>query len=143
MVIQRQFRKYVKNRTWGWFIIIAKTRPLIGVPNPEEELRLLEEKAKAAYGAYLEQVETKKKLEEENGLLADEISQLKTRLNNEQGDMTVYMEKQAKLSTQIADLEVQLKDNTEKIAEEERMKELAEQDKKGVDKELANMKREH
>ena len=50
-VIQRQFRTYVKNRTWGWFIIIAKTRPLIGVPNPEEELRLLEEKAKAAYGA--------------------------------------------------------------------------------------------
>ena len=47
-VIQRQFRTYVKNRTWGWFIIIAKTRPLIGVPNPEEELRLLEEKAKAA-----------------------------------------------------------------------------------------------
>merc|ERR1712045_1000791 len=130
-----QFRTYIKNRTWGWFIIIAKTRPLIGVSNPEEELRLLEEKAKAAYGAYLEQVETKKKLEEENGLLADEITQLKTRLNNEPGDMTVYMEKQAKLSTQIADLEEQLKENNEKIAEEERLKEMVENDKKGADKE--------
>merc|ERR1712029_1184148 len=143
MVIQRQFRKYIKNRNWGWFVIIRKTKPLIGVPNPEEELRLLEEKAKAAYGAYLEQLETKKKLEEENNIMIDDINQLKQRLPSEQGDMTVYIEKQAKLSTQIADLEVQLKDNTEKIAEEERMKELAEQDKKGVDKELANMKREH
>ena len=143
MVIQRQFRKYIKNRNWGWFVIIRKTKPLIGVPNPEEELRLLEEKAKAAYGAYLEQLETKKKLEEENNIMIDDINQLKQRLTSEQGDMTVYIEKQAKLSTQIADLEVQLKDNTEKIAEEERMKELAEQDKKGVDKELANMKREH
>merc|ERR1719438_283794 len=143
MVIQRQFRKYIKNRNWGWFVIIRKTKPLIGVPNPEEELRLLEEKAKAAYGAYLEQLETKKKLEEENNIMIDDINQLKQRLNNEQGDMTVYMEKQAKLSTQIADLEVTLKDNLERLAEEERMKELAEQDKKGVDKELANMKREH
>merc|ERR1712096_19945 len=31
--------------------IIQKTRPLVGQPNPEEELRLLEEKAKASYGA--------------------------------------------------------------------------------------------
>ena len=142
MVIQRQFRKYIKNRTWGWFVIIAKTRPLIGIPNPEEELRLLEEKAKDAYGAYLEQVETKKKLEEENNQMVDEIGQLKQRLNHEQGDMTVYMEKQAKLSTQIADLEVTLKDNQARLAEEERMKEMMEQDKKGIDSEMAGMKRD-
>merc|ERR1719312_312564 len=42
-VCQRNFRKYMALREWGWFIIIQKTRPLIGLPNPEEELRLLEE----------------------------------------------------------------------------------------------------
>merc|ERR1711944_311146 len=46
-VIQRNFRKYQTLRSWGWFIIIQKTRPLIGQANPEEELRLLEEKAAA------------------------------------------------------------------------------------------------
>merc|ERR1711863_215305 len=51
-VIQRNFRKYQTLRTWGWFIIIQKTRPLIGQPNPEEELRALEEKANAAWGKY-------------------------------------------------------------------------------------------
>merc|ERR1711915_431603 len=45
-VCQRQFRKYIALRDWGWFIIIQKTRPLIGVSNPEEELRVLEAKAK-------------------------------------------------------------------------------------------------
>merc|ERR1719249_502210 len=44
-VCQRQFRKFMGMRDWGWFIIIQKTRGLIGLPNPEEELRLLEEKA--------------------------------------------------------------------------------------------------
>merc|ERR1739848_323893 len=32
-VIQRNFRKYMTLRTWGWFIIIQKTKPLIGQVN--------------------------------------------------------------------------------------------------------------
>ena len=143
MVIQRQFRKYIKNRNWGWFVIIRKTKPLIGVPNPEEELRLLEEKAKECYGAYEEQLLTKKKLEGENNQVADEIGQLKVRLQAEQGDLSSYIEKQAKLSTQIADLEVQLSDNQERLAEEERNKERAEDDRRGADREIGNIKREY
>merc|ERR1712234_56729 len=61
-VAQRNFRKYMALRDWGWFVIIQKTRPLIGMPNPEEELRLLEEKANATYGVYKEKLDTKEKL---------------------------------------------------------------------------------
>merc|ERR1719438_688263 len=43
-VCQRNFRKYQTLRSWGWFIIIQKTKPLIGQINLEEELRLLEER---------------------------------------------------------------------------------------------------
>merc|ERR1711981_1415730 len=71
-VIQRNFRKYQTLRTWGWFIIIQKTKPLIGQANPEEELRLLEEKAAATWGKYNEQLETKKKLEAENIQMEEE-----------------------------------------------------------------------
>merc|ERR1719422_2537574 len=38
VVCQRNFRKYLSMREWGWFVIIQKTRGLIGLPNPEEEL---------------------------------------------------------------------------------------------------------
>ena len=41
---QRNFRKYLASRDWGWFVLIQKTRATIGLPNPEEELRCLEEK---------------------------------------------------------------------------------------------------
>merc|ERR1712176_998975 len=44
-VAQRNFRKYMSMREWGWFVIIQRTRPMIGRPNPEEELRLVEEQA--------------------------------------------------------------------------------------------------
>merc|ERR1711942_192218 len=52
VVCQRQFRRFLQNRDWGWFVLIQKTRGLIGLPNPEEELRQLEEAANAKYGAY-------------------------------------------------------------------------------------------
>merc|ERR1719412_3480063 len=39
-VIQRNFRKYMSLRNWGWFVIIQKTRPLIGQVNLEDELRM-------------------------------------------------------------------------------------------------------
>merc|ERR1711997_1185722 len=44
-VVQRNFRKYIQLRNWGWFVIIQKTKPLIGQVNLEDELRILEEKA--------------------------------------------------------------------------------------------------
>merc|ERR1712158_224764 len=34
IVAQRNFRKYLAMRTWGWFVIIQRTRNLVGKPNP-------------------------------------------------------------------------------------------------------------
>merc|ERR1711915_970472 len=65
-VCQRQFRRYIQLRNWGWFVIIQKTRPLVGQPNPQEELRQLEERCKEVYGAYEEAVNITKQLEKKN-----------------------------------------------------------------------------
>ena len=73
---QRNFRKYMSMREWGWFIIIQKTRPLIGRPDPIEELRLLEEKAAATYGVYKEKCDTKVRLLAENELIVEEKKML-------------------------------------------------------------------
>merc|ERR1712223_1226424 len=66
---QRNFRKYMAMREWGWFVIIQKTRPLIGRPDPNEELRILEEKANATYGVYKEKCDTKVRLLAENEVI--------------------------------------------------------------------------
>merc|ERR1712228_1067835 len=87
-VCQRNFRKYMLLRSWGWFIIIQKTRPLVGQANPEEELRQLEEKAAATWGKYNEQLETKKKLEAENIQMEEEKKALVKQLEAEQGNMS-------------------------------------------------------
>merc|ERR1712002_451726 len=76
-VAQRNFRKYLAMRDWGWFVIIQKTRGLIGLPNPEEELRLLEEKANATYGKYKEALDVTAALEGEIGGMKDTDRQAK------------------------------------------------------------------
>merc|ERR1712158_176982 len=95
-VIQRNFRKYQTLRSWGWFIVIQKTRPLIGQVNLEQELAILEEKANSAYGAYLEQVNTKKRLEQENVDMEGEKKALMKQLESEQGNLSEYPDRQAK-----------------------------------------------
>merc|ERR1719336_2450376 len=75
-VVQRNFRKYMVLRSWGWFVIIQKTKPLIGQENLEDQLRALEEKANEAYGHYKDQLKTKARLAEDNVLIQEETQAL-------------------------------------------------------------------
>merc|ERR1711915_338121 len=141
-VCQRNFRKYMALRDWGWFVIIQKTRPLIGMPNPEEELRLLEEKANATYGVYKEKLDTKEKLLAENVTIEEENKALIKQIDAEQGNMSQYHEKQAKISAQKADLEVQLVDFQNKLVRAEQNRVQATNDKKELEQETIAVKKD-
>merc|ERR1719411_2406101 len=104
-VIQRNFRKYMSLRTWGWFIIIQKTKPLIGQINLEDELRMLEEEAVAKFGKYEEQLKTKERLGEENELIKDETKALIKQLEAEQGNLSQYTEQQERAAKAKVDFE--------------------------------------
>merc|ERR1719297_417088 len=132
-VAQRNFRKYMSMREWGWFVIIQRTRPLIGMPNPEEELRLLEEQANATYGVYKDKLDTKARLLEENETIKEEKKALMAQLEKEQGNLSIYHEKQAQATAQIADYEKQLVAAQDKLAQREQARQDAMQDKKDLD----------
>merc|ERR1719447_1092021 len=119
VVCQRQFRKFLQMRDWGWFVIIQKTRPLIGMPNPEEELRLLEEKANATYGKYKEALDVTAKLEEDNKGLESDIKQLTKQLEEEQGNLSIYTDRQAKANKIKAETEVELAKQQQILSNEE------------------------
>merc|ERR1719278_1155162 len=141
-VAQRNFRKYLAMRDWGWFVIIQKTRPLIGQPNPEEELRLLEEQANNVWGKYDEQLKTKARLLEENEAIKEEKKELMATLEKEQGNLSVYHEKQAKASAQIVDLEGQLVAAQDKLAQREQARQDATADKKVLEQEVVAIKKD-
>ena len=141
-VCQGQFKRYINLRYWGWYILIQKTRAIIGLPNPEEELRLLEEKAKATYDVYIEKLDTKKKLEAENVVIAEEKEALLKQIDKEQGNMSQYHEKHAKLSAQKADLEKELADNQEKLVRKEQERMQGSATRKVKENEVNNVKKE-
>merc|ERR1719191_1035559 len=132
-VIQRNFRKYEALKNWGWFIIIQKTRPLIGQVNLEQELAILEEKAKSAYGAYEEQVNTKKRLEQENVDMEEEKKALMKQLEAEQGNLSEYTERQAKANAAKTQLEAGLVAAGEKLITMEQTRQQAGLDKKALE----------
>merc|ERR1712158_120963 len=141
-VAQRNFRKYQSMRDWGWFIIIQKTRPLVGRPDPNEELRLLEEKANATYGVYKEKVDLKAKLLEENKVIEDEKKALIKQIESEQGNLGQYHERQAQISSEKADLEVALAGATDKLAKTEQSRVDATNDKKALELETTAIKKD-
>merc|ERR1719379_30816 len=132
-VAQRNFRKYMALRDWGWFVIIQKTRPLVGRPDPNEELRLLEEKANATYGVYKEKVDLKAKLLEDNKVIEEEKKALIKQIESEQGNLGIYHERQAKISSEKADLEIALAGATDKLAKTEQARVDATNDKKALE----------
>merc|ERR1719414_604328 len=132
-VIQRNFRKFASLRNWGWFIIIQKTRPLIGQVNLEQELAILEEKSKSAYGAYEEQVNTKKRLEEENVAMEEEKKALMKQLEAEQGNLSEYTDRQAKAAAAKVSLENGLVEAGNKLVQMEQNRQQATLDKKALE----------
>merc|ERR1719430_2547633 len=118
-VAQRNFRKYLENRDWGWFVIIQKTRGSIGLPNPEAELAMLEEKANASYGSYKEALDVTAKLQGSLGDLKSEIEAMSKQLAEEQGSISVYTDRQAKAVATKATAESELAQQQAVLSKEE------------------------
>merc|ERR1719225_750945 len=141
-VIQRNFRKYMTLRTWGWFIIIQKTKPLVGQCNPEQELAMLEELAVTKFGAYEEQLKTKAKLAEENELIKEETKALIKQIEAEQGNLSQYTDQQDRALKLKADFETQLTAAGQKLVEMEEERIAATADKKVLEGENVIIKKD-
>merc|ERR1712212_371285 len=141
-VCQRNFRKYMQLRTWGWFVIIQKTKPLVGQPNPEEELRKLEEAANASYGKYQEALQVSKELQEDGEKVKDEIKALTKQLEAEQGNLSQYTERQAAASAKKVGLESELASSQQTLANEEQARQAMTADKKSMEAEGTVVKKD-
>merc|ERR1712088_109112 len=141
-VAQRNFRKFLSMRDWGWFVIIQKTRGLIGLPNPQEELEQLEAKANATWGKYDEQLKTKDRLLEENITIQEEKKALLAQLEKEQGNLSVYHDKQAKATAAISGLEVDLANAQDALVAKEASRQDALAEKKLLEQECTAVKKD-
>merc|ERR1711910_83746 len=141
-VIQRNFRKYMVLRSWGWFVIIQKTKPLVGQQNPEQELAELEEKANAKYGAYEDALKTKARLQEENVAAKEEIQALIKQIEAEQGNMSQYTDRQAAATGEKTRLEGVLVETGNLLVSMQQSREDATAEKKELEAENGVIKKD-
>lgn len=107
-VVQRNLRKYLKMRTWAWYRLWQKVKPLLNVTRVEDEIKALEEKAAKAQESFEKEEKLRKELEVNLAKLNKEKDELLNRLQAESGTVADFHEKQNKLMAQKADLEAQL-----------------------------------
>merc|ERR1712110_294114 len=141
-VIQRNYRKYMMLRDWGWYILVSATKPMIGMRDVEGELGALEEQCNTVYGAYDEQVKTKERLMEENKKIKEEKKQLVAQLDSEQGNMGEYTERQASVSALKAELETELETRGKFLKQIEEERASASEDKKVMEAETNLFKKD-
>merc|ERR1712180_351223 len=141
-VCQRNFRKFMTLRNWGWFIIIQKTKPLIGQVSMEQELNMLLEKANQTWGVYEEALNVTKELEGANKDLQEESKALTTQLESEQGNLSQYQERQAKAAALKVEVEAQLEDGQKQLSLAENQRINAASGRKNTDGDIAVLKKD-
>lgn len=108
IVVQRNLRKFLKMRTWKWFNLWQRVKPLLNVTRIEDEIKALEEKAAKAEEALEKETKLRKELQAGMAKLQEEKNNLLTTLESTKGNVSDFLDKQAKLQSQKADLEAQL-----------------------------------
>ncbi|XP_022228098.2 myosin heavy chain, muscle isoform X12 [Drosophila obscura] len=141
-VVQRNLRKYLQLRTWPWYKLWQKVKPLLNVSRIEDEIARLEEKAKKAEELHAAEVKVRKELEVLNAKLLAEKTALLDSLSGEKGALQDYQERNSKLQAQKNDLENQLRDIQERLTQEEDARNQLFQQKKKADQEISGLKKD-
>nr|CAH7712516.1 unnamed protein product [Callosobruchus chinensis] len=141
-VCQRNLRKYLKLRTWPWYKLWQKVRPLLNVTRIEDEIAKLEEKAHKAQEAFEREAKAKKELEGLYAKLLAEKTELLSNLEGEKGSLSEVTERANKLQAQKNDLESQLQETQDRLNQEEDSRNQLMQQKKKLEQELSGYKKD-
>ncbi|KAK6638239.1 hypothetical protein RUM44_008668 [Polyplax serrata] len=141
-VVQRNLRKYLKLRTWPWWKLWVKVKPLLNVTNVEEEMKKLEEKCQKIQDSLEREEKARKELENLNSKLLEEKQKLLASLEGEKGTLGSVQERANKLQAQKNDLESQLNEMQDRLQQEEDARNQVFQGKKKLEQELAGLKKD-
>lgn len=108
VVVQRNVRKFMTLRTWPWFNLWQKVKPLLNQPRLEDEIRKLKDRSDKACEDLENELKLKEELELSNASLLEEKNALMQEVESNKGSMSEYLEQQAKLTAQKQELEAQL-----------------------------------
>jgi len=111
VIIQRNIRSWCTLRTWEWFKLYGKVKPLIKGSKQNEEYELLEKKCKDMEDNYQREERLRKDLETANANMQKEKQALFQQLEQERDALSESEERAAKLLALKSDVEKQVCDD--------------------------------
>ncbi|XP_058892813.2 myosin-16 [Kogia breviceps] len=141
-VIQRNTRKFLELRFWGWWKLYNKVKPLLNVARQEEEMKAKEEELRNAMAKTQELLSKIKDLEEKTAMLSQEKNDLSIQLQAEQENLIDAEERLTQMMKTKMELESQMSDMRERLEEEEGTSASLSATKRKLEGELSDLKRD-
>ncbi|XP_043825654.1 myosin-16 [Dromiciops gliroides] len=141
-VIQRNIRKFLQLRFWGWWKLYNKVKPLLNVARQEEEMKAKEEELRNAMSKAQELITKVKELEEKTATLSQEKNDLTIQLQAEQENLSDAEERLTQMMKTKMDLESQISDMRERLEEEEGTSASLSATKRKLEGEMSDLKRD-
>ncbi|KAK2836602.1 hypothetical protein Q7C36_014471 [Tachysurus vachellii] len=142
IAIQRNVKKFLQLRFWGWWKLYTTVKPLLHVARQEEELKAKEEELRVALEKTAEMVEKIKEMDEKLVTLSKEKSELALALASEQDTIADAEERCNQLMRQKMNMEEQIQDFKERLEEEESAATALSAYKRKLEAELMDLKRD-
>uniref|UniRef100_A0A1I7XLC0 Myosin motor domain-containing protein n=1 Tax=Heterorhabditis bacteriophora TaxID=37862 RepID=A0A1I7XLC0_HETBA len=146
IILQRNVRAWCTLRSWNWFKLYGRVKPLIKGNKKDEEFEALEKKLKELEEVHTKEERKRKNVEAENARLQAEKQTILIQLEQERDANAEIEERSAKLLAQKADLEKQNTDLNEQLADQEdrnsaliKAKKKVEQDNESIKKTVSEL----
>merc|ERR1719187_467561 len=139
-IVQRVIKKYMSMKSWIWFYLWMRVKPLINQPRIEDAIRELKTRSDASVAACKEAEDKAEFLEQQHATLLTDIEDLKTEVEATAGNAASFVENFALISAQKDELEKQLADTQLRYEQEQEAKNDMFNNKKLVEMDVAAVK---
>uniref|UniRef100_A0A914ULX1 Myosin heavy chain n=1 Tax=Plectus sambesii TaxID=2011161 RepID=A0A914ULX1_9BILA len=141
LIVQRNVRSWMQLRTWEWFKLYGKVKPMLRAGKEQEEMDALTVKIKELEDNLTKEEGTRKELESQLAKLVVEKNELFQRLQNEESGKSDYEARLTKLQAQKSDMDKQLNELNERLADQEDRNADLSRAKKKAEQEIDNLKK--
>jgi len=142
VVVQRVVRKFVRMKSWIWFYLWSRVKPIINKPRMDDLIAELRERSDASVGACQAAEDKAIMLEQQHEQMIIDIKDLKIDVEQNAGNVSSFIESQAQIAAQKCELEIQVTDTLALYEQEQEAKNEVVQQKKAVEGDVASIKRD-
>ncbi|KAK0404980.1 hypothetical protein QR680_017737 [Steinernema hermaphroditum] len=142
LIVQRNVRSWCTLRTWEWFKLYGKVKPMLKAGKEAEEMEKLSGEIGQLRENLAKEEKLRKELEETSTKLLEEKNGLFTNLENTKGQLSETEERLAKLEALKRDLDKQLDELNDRLGDQEDRNADVTRAKKKVEAECENLKKQ-